>query len=73
MIGSQPAIRAAINPARPTRRPQNRDRLSRRGLSHIQHRTARGSMKKTESCPERDDRIGDGTGVAATSRIVQAE
>jgi hypothetical protein len=47
MIGSQPAIRAAINPARPTRRPHKpRSTVPRRTLPHsAPHR--RGAARRT--------------------------
>jgi len=52
MIGSQPVIRAAINPARPIRRPHKpRSTVLRRTLP-FSTAPARGSKKNTESCPE---------------------
>ena len=54
MIGSQPTIRAAINPPRPTRRP-HKLRFDRHAANYttFRHRTgAEPSKKTTQSCPE---------------------
>jgi hypothetical protein len=49
MIGSQPAIRAAINPASPTLAGSvHRDRLSRGGLHHIRRGTGSGLQAAAE-------------------------
>jgi hypothetical protein len=53
MIGSRPAIRAAINPARPTRRP-HKPAIDCPAADFTTFSTAPapGSKKNTESCPE---------------------